>query len=47
MSAALEVEAGRVRVKGYYRKDDTSYVRPHYRTAPDRNLIENLIENLV
>lgn len=37
MSAALEVEAGRVRVKGYYRKDGTSYVRPYYRTAPDRN----------
>ncbi len=28
--------AGRVKVRGYYRKDGT-YVRPHYRTAPDGN----------
>ena len=36
----LEVEAGRVRVRGYYRKDGT-YVRPHYRTAPDGNPYNN------
>ncbi len=37
----LEVDAaGRVRVKGYYRKDGT-YVRPHYRTAPDGNPYNN------
>ncbi|MBR6730056.1 MAG: hypothetical protein IKL90_01765 [Alphaproteobacteria bacterium] len=28
------VQAGTVRVKGYYRKDGT-YVQPHTRTAPD------------
>jgi hypothetical protein len=31
---------GRVKVKGYYRKDGT-YVRPHYRTAPDGNPYNN------
>ena len=37
----LEVDARkRVRVRGYYRKDGT-YVRPHYRTAPDRNPYNN------
>ena len=37
----LEVDAARrVRVKGYYRKDGT-YVRPHYRTAPDSNPYNN------
>ncbi len=36
----LEVEAGRVRVRGYYRKDGT-YVRPHYRTTPDGNPYNN------
>ena len=37
----LEVDAARrVRVKGYYRKDGT-YVRPHYRTAPDGNPYNN------
>jgi len=36
----LEVDAGRVRVRGYYRKDGT-YVRPHYRTAPDGNPYNN------
>ena len=30
----LEVDAGRVSVRGYYRKDGT-YVSPHYRSAPD------------
>ena len=40
VSIAIEVEAGRVRVKGYYRKDGT-YVRPHYRTAPDSNPYNN------
>ena len=40
VSTALEVEAGRVRVRGYYRKDGT-YVRPHYRTAPDSNPYNN------
>ena len=40
VSMAIEVEAGRVRVKGYYRKDGT-YVRPHYRTAPDSNPYNN------
>lgn len=29
-----------VRVKGYYRKDGT-YVRPHYRTAPNRTVRDN------
>ena len=29
-----------VHVKGYYRKDGT-YVRPHYRSAPDRNFYNN------
>ena len=33
-------EAKRVYVKGYYRKDGT-YVRPHYRTAPDGNPYNN------
>lgn len=32
--SGVGVEARRVRVRGYYRKDGT-YVRPHYRTAPD------------
>lgn len=27
-------------VRGYYRKDGT-YVQPHYRTAPDRNIHNN------
>ena len=36
----LEVDAGRVRVRGYYRKDGT-YVRPHYRSAPDGNPYNN------
>ena len=37
----MEVDAaGRVYVKGYYRKDGT-YVRPHYRTAPDSNPYNN------
>ena len=36
----LEVDAGRVRVRGYYRKDGT-YVRPHYRTSPDGNPYNN------
>ena len=36
----LEVDAGRVKVRGYYRKDGT-YVRPHYRTAPDGNPYNN------
>ena len=35
-----ESEAKRVYVKGYYRKDGT-YVRPHYRTAPDGNPYNN------
>ena len=35
-----DAEAKRVRVKGYYRKDGT-YVRPHYRTAPDGNPYNN------
>lgn len=40
-SIAFEVDgAKRVRVKGYYRKDGT-YVRPHYRTAPDGNPYNN------
>ena len=35
VAAASYVEAqSRVRVRGYFRKDGT-YVRPHYRTAPD------------
>ncbi len=38
---AFEVEAAKsVYVKGYYRKNGT-YVRPHYRTAPDSNLYNN------
>ena len=37
----VEVDAaGRVRVRGYYRKDGT-YVRPHYRSAPDGNPYNN------
>ena len=37
----LEVDAaGRVRVRGYYRKDGT-YIRPHYRSAPDGNPYNN------
>ena len=36
----LEVDGQRVRVRGYYRKDGT-YVRPHYRTAPDGNPYNN------
>ena len=36
----VEVEARRVKVRGYYRKDGT-YVRPHYRTAPDGNPYNN------
>ena len=37
----LEVDARkRVRVRGYYRKDGT-YVRPHYRSAPDRSPYNN------
>lgn len=39
-ATALEVDAGRVRVKGYYRKDGT-YVKPHYRTRPDSNPYNN------
>ena len=35
-----ESEAKRVYVKGYYRKDGT-YVRGHYRTAPDGNPYNN------
>ena len=34
------VEAGDVRVRGYYRKDGT-YVAPHYRSAPDRSYNNN------
>ena len=34
---SVEVKARRVKVRGYYRKDGT-YVRPHYRTAPERML---------
>lgn len=38
---AVEFEAeARVYVRGYYRKDGT-YVRPHYRTAPDSNPYNN------
>jgi hypothetical protein len=33
----VEVKARRVKVRGYYRKDGT-YVRPHYRTTPERTL---------
>jgi len=33
-------EARRVYVRGYFRKDGT-YVRPHYRTAPDGNPFNN------
>ena len=36
----VEIEAGRVRVRGYYRKDGT-YVKPHYRTVPDGNPYNN------
>ena len=36
----LEVDAGRVSVRGYYRKDGT-YVSPHYRSAPDGNPYNN------
>ncbi len=35
-----KVQTGRVYVRGYYRKDGT-YVRPHYRTAPDGNPYNN------
>lgn len=35
-----DAEARRVRVRGYFRKDGT-YVRPHYRTAPDGNPYNN------
>ena len=31
---SITIKAHRVRVRGYYRKDGT-YVRPHYRTAPE------------
>lgn len=31
---SIAIKAHRVRVRGYYRKDGT-YVRPHYRTAPE------------
>lgn len=33
-------KGGRVYVRGYYRKDGT-YVKPHYRTAPDGNPYNN------
>ena len=33
----VEEKAHHVKVRGYYRKDST-YVRPHYRTAPERTL---------
>ena len=36
----LEADGKRVRVRGYYRKDGT-YVKPHYRTAPDSNPYNN------
>ena len=36
----LEADGGRVRVRGYYRKDGT-YVRPHYRSVPDGNPYNN------
>ena len=36
----LEADGQRVRVRGYYRKDGT-YVKPHYRTAPDGNPYNN------
>ena len=36
----LDADAKRVRVRGYYRKDGT-YVKPHYRTAPDGNPYNN------
>ncbi|MDE0040462.1 MAG: hypothetical protein OXT74_00350, partial [Candidatus Poribacteria bacterium] len=36
----LEADGKQVKVKGYYRKDGT-YVRPHYRTAPDGNPYNN------
>ena len=36
----VEVDAGRVYVRGYYRKDGT-YVKPHYRSAPDGNPYNN------
>ena len=35
LSIGLEVEAKRVKVRGYYRKDGT-YVKPHTRKAPSR-----------
>jgi hypothetical protein len=34
------VEAGDVYVNGYYRNDGT-YVKPHYRSAPDGNFYNN------
>ena len=36
----LEADGKRVKVKGYYRKDGT-YVKPHYRTSPDRSPYNN------
>ena len=36
----LESEGKRVYVRGYYRSDGT-YVRPHYRTVPDGNPLNN------
>ena len=36
----LPEAGGKVKVRGYYRKDGT-YVRPHYRSAPDGNPYNN------
>ena len=38
--ASILEAGGRVRVRGYYRRNGT-YVRPHYRTAPDGNPYNN------
>ena len=36
----VDIEAEKVYVRGYYRSDGT-YVKPHYRTAPDGNPFNN------
>ena len=37
---SFQITNAAVRVRGYYRKDGT-YVRPHYRSNPDGNLLNN------
>lgn len=40
LTIPIDLMAGSVRVRGYFRKDGT-YVQPHYRSSPDGNFYNN------